>query len=97
MKIEISVRQSQDDQDLGIGNYEFAHIGCNPMQRHRNPATSDYTLRCQCGIEVLFPQDGVAAGTITDTVIDGETRQLPAKSFKSDQVSEIWIVLAAAA
>ena len=97
MKIEILVKPAEDEESLGIGNYDFKHIGCGPMRVHRNPATSQYTLRCTCDIEIFFDQGGVADNTITKTVIDQQARSLPDKSFISGQVTEVRVVSESAA
>ena len=97
MKIEILVKTADDDANLGIGNYDFQHLDCGPMRLYRNPAASEYTLKCTCGIEIFLGQGGVAADTITKTVIDQQPRTLPDNSFFSDQVTEVRVVSESAA
>lgn len=76
MAITISVRPLTGAQDITFHELELRHdCGSGPMTKHRNAITNHYTLRCDCGLEVLLVGDG-AQKQITYTAIDEQPQVL---------------------
>jgi hypothetical protein len=84
--VEIEVRNPASDRETSFGDLWFSHRDCGSarMHIHRNPITSEYMLRCACGLKIRLPQMGEASKQIVCAVIDGVARDLPAGSFTSE-------------
>lgn len=83
MSTHIEITPFTDDRDACVGDQLFYHTGCprNPMPFHRNPATNEMTLRCSCGLELVFLSSAPAAAVIHKTAIDCEPRPLDPDTF----------------
>ncbi len=58
------------------------HLGCGigRAKIHRNPATAEHKLRCDCGFEVAFKGEGGLA-QIRRTAITGEQTTLVSEEY----------------
>jgi hypothetical protein len=89
--LEIVVTNSAEKQ-ISFGQFGFSHSGCSLMTAHRDPATNLHTIKCSCGLELEFEDNGVAMSNIIDAVTDGEKRYLPENSFKSNIAANLLII-----
>jgi len=85
MTIKILLPAASDQADLGLAGIVFRHGGCQSvaMESRRSAEVDTWRLKCPCGLEVSFPQVGLAATAISHTRTDGTTRPLPEGSFDS--------------
>jgi hypothetical protein len=86
MDTQITVATPSEDH-ISFGDFTFGHDGCAQphMSKYRNPATNQYTLRCNCGLELTFENQGAAMGAFVDSVISREPMALPPGTFMSDK------------
>lgn len=81
----IEVAPLPDSQESVLSAVSLSHKGCRHLSisKHRDVLTDVYTLRCPCGLEISFPQIGVAAATILDVAIRGLPTVLDTGTFLS--------------
>jgi len=89
MDITLKLVNANGSPVTSLGAVEFAHGGCGPMIKHRNPATNEYSLHCGCSLDVNFPDMGDAHREILAATSDGLTRNLPVDSFTSNRADSI--------
>ena len=95
MNVELEVTKPVGDRLPLLRKIAFVHRDCGSgaMQSSRNPVTDCYTLTCDCGLAVSFPQMGAASEEIVYAVIDEDIpRDLPADSFRSDVATSVRVV-----
>lgn len=89
MDAQINVTSASEDH-ISFRDFTFNHHGCAyPMSKYRNPATDQYTLRCGCGFEVRFDNQGPASEAIVDAMLTQSDRTLPTDSYVSDQARTV--------
>lgn len=94
MAITLTVRPLADAQDIAFHELELRHdCGSGPLTKHRNPVTDQYTLRCDCGLEVFLVGDE-AQKQITYTATDEQPRSLPASTVRLSSPGPITVVAA---
>jgi hypothetical protein len=96
----IAVRNPHQDSQIALYEFAFEHVDCpsgsGVMKWSRDQINDIVSLKCGCGLKVSFPQLGTAASVIADVSIDGDARELPADSFKSEPQQSVLIAAAAA-
>lgn len=92
MDVDLAVFNPNGDFETSFGDFVFSHPECGAMTQHQNPATFQYTLRCNCGLAIHFDDMGDAYNNIVDAVIDGLPRQLPDGSYVSKPTSVVRVV-----
>jgi hypothetical protein len=89
MNVEVYVFDPNKDREISFGAYQFQHVGCGEMASKYVLAHDEYTLTCQCGLEIHLPRFGSGVAAITDSVIDLQPRDLEPDSFHSNLANSI--------
>ncbi len=92
MNIELNVFNPNGDHETSFDSFVFSHVGCGVLNKNRNPITSEYTLRCSCGIEIRFLRYEDAYKYIVSSVIDGNSIQLPNDSYSAHPTSSVRVI-----
>lgn len=76
--VSIEVTPRLYDGETSFHELRLFHGQCasNELVKYRNPATSDYSLRCTCGLEIQLPANSAAIRMIIGTAIDEKPRLL---------------------
>jgi len=88
MPFTIEVEPVTDNEEISFYNLELFHFGCTlePINKHRNPITNIFTLKCGCGLEVLFSDEYTGTTTILRTAIDKQQREIKKEDYHSNRV-----------
>jgi hypothetical protein len=89
MQLGISVAPLGEGQESSFSDLKLFHTGCSqsPMKAKRNPATNQFNIRCDCGLELLLV--GIEAQTqFTYTAINGQPQTLSRGTYVAN-VAEI--------
>ena len=89
---KVSVANPLADYETSFHDLLFNHIGCGPMHSKRDLISSDYTLTCGCGLEILVLRDGPAYTAILDAVTDEQPRELPDAGYKANIADPVVVV-----
>lgn len=75
-----------DCQNISFSDIVIRHKGCNcgSIKTHRNPATNNWSLRCDCGFEITNMNDS-AVQIIERTAIDLLPRELATGTFSCNK------------
>jgi hypothetical protein len=92
MAIEIEVSNPTEENENRFYDFNFHHKNCGEIKTTRNPITSEFTLRCDCGLKIIFPQLGAAQTLIMHTVNDGVSRDLPDSSYSPNNKVSVRII-----
>ena len=83
MILKIRVALLNDNEDITFANIVLHHDTCvDPIMKHRNILSGNYTLKRACGLEVELPAEGEAHQAVVPIAIKSEL-----SSVRSDQVS----------
>lgn len=73
MNLKLRVLPLKDSEDISFANIVLYHDTClDPIIKHRNILSGNYTLKCICGLAVELPAEGQAHQEIVRTAIRGE-------------------------
>ena len=83
MSCIIEVEPTKDSEPLSYSNLIIAHVGCesDPMRIHRNPATNERSVRCNCGLEINFGNGGDGLRKIMETAISGKENKIAKSNY----------------
>ena len=95
MKLQLEVALLEDNEPLSFHHLKVFHSSCpsGAMTHYRNPATNDHSLRCGCGIEIVFRAGSEGLVVVERTAIDGVHRSLETGTFMCSSASEISVAL----
>lgn len=76
MSIQLEVVPLQDNQEISASALVLYHAGCGQdrMSLRRETAGDRYTLRCDCGLQLVLSEGDVSV--ITYAAIDAQARLL---------------------
>lgn len=86
----LEVLSLSDRQPISFHAVRLFHRPCTQeMRKHRSPADDTHSLRCACGLEIVFPVHGAAERAITEVAIGEQSGTLPDGSFTSVETGAI--------
>lgn len=85
MPFTIEVFPLAEKSDSTLSGLHLVHSGCGPttLGIHRNPATDEWSLRCPCGLVVVFSRPHHAE-PLKWTAIDGRLREIGEEAYSSN-------------
>jgi hypothetical protein len=97
MAVELEIQPCGDCAEINFAEFKIRHANCGHAQGFesaikRNPATDFYTLECQCGLRIEFPQLGEAQSVLTNCAIDQVKAVLPVESYSANYEGAVHVV-----
>jgi len=88
MIVEIRVAPLSDNKEISFQSILLYHGNCSahPMDKHRDVASNNYKLKCECGLELELTADGLVKEEIIKVAIGGEAVQVESSRFHSNQI-----------
>lgn len=92
MKIEITVFNPGGDRETSFDNFQYNHSGCGVVTQRRDLISSEYTLHCNCGIEIIFSHQGIVYDQIVSSVTDELPCILIEGGYSSNHLARIKVI-----
>lgn len=91
MSCILEVEPTKDSEPLSYSKLNIAHVGCDADQTkiHRNPATNEYCIRCNCGFELILVDGGDGLSKIMETAISGKENLITKSNYYENGCEDI--------
>ena len=95
MTVSIRVEQLPDNQEISFASVVLYHCPTAQVAKRRDLLSGDYTLRCDCGLELVLRSGGSAVERIVRVAIGAEATALESSSYTCTPTTHA-VLLAAA-